>query len=280
MALYGSTLEAKIWNFLKSRGYSDYATAGIMGNLSAESGFSSKNMQNSYEGKYNDDSYTTAIDSGTYGKFATDSIGYGLAQWTSSGRKQRLYDFTKSRNKSISDFETQLEFLDYEMSKFYSGVKDTINNAKDIATASNAVLTRYEIPADQSQSAKNYRTAEAQKYYNMFAGKTSNNVNNNIIKNKIQEYLQNNKNKNFVIQPHTKETKQHEKQKWDTVINPFSDDGEGTVEDSNATLWEQIKNYISNTLEGIKDFFTSVFGVVVFLVLFFGLIFIYFKDKE
>lgn len=258
MALYGATLESKIWTFLKSRGYSDYATAGIMGNLSAESGFSSKNMQNAYEGKYNDDSYTTAIDSGVYGKFATDSIGYGLAQWTSSGRKQRLYDFTKSRNKSISDLETQLEFLDYEMSKFYSGVKDTINNAKDISTASNAVLTRYEIPADQSQSAKNYRTAEAQKYYNMFAGKTS----------------------NFIIQPHTKETKQHEKQKWDTVINPFSDDGEGTVEESNAQLWDKIKNYISNTLEGIKDFFTNVFGIVVFLVLFFGLIFIYFKDKE
>lgn len=243
MALNGSTLESKIWNFLKSRGYSDYATAGIMGNLSAESGFSSKNMQNAYEGKYNDDSYTTAIDSGTYGKFATDSIGYGLAQWTSSGRKQRLYDFTKSRNKSISDFETQLEFLDYEMTKFYSGVKDTINNAKDIATAANAVLTRYEIPADQSQSAKKYRIAEAQKYYNMFAGKTDGSS-------------------------------------WNTIINPFSDDGEGTVEESNAQLWDKIKSYITDTLKAIKNFFTNVFGIVVFLVLFFGLIFIYFKDKE
>ena len=55
---------------------------------------------------------------------------------------------------------------------------------------------------------------------------------------------------------------------------------EGTVEESNAQLWDKIKNYISDTLEGIKNFFTSVFGIVVFLVLFFGLIFIYFKDKE
>lgn len=272
MALNGSTLEAKIWNFLKSRGYSDYATAGIMGNLSAESGFSSKNMQNSYEGKYNDDSYTKAIDSGTYGKFATDSIGYGLAQWTSSGRKQRLYDFTKSRNKSISDFETQLEFLDYEMTKFYSGVKDTINNAKDIATASNAVLTRYEIPADQSQSAKNYRTAEAQKYYNMFAGKTGGNNLNTVF----------NPNMPWVYNPdNTLNPKPTEGGKgWNKVINPFSDDGEGTVEESNAQLWDKIKSYISDTLEGIKNFFTSVFVIVVFLVLFFGLIFIYFKDKE
>lgn len=279
MALYGSTLEAKIWNFLKSRGYSDYATAGIMGNLSAESGFSSKNMQNAYEGKYNDDSYTTAIDSGVYGKFATDSIGYGLAQWTSSGRKQRLYDFTKSRNKSISDLETQLEFLDYEMSKFYSGVKDTINNAKDISTASNAVLTRYEIPADQSQIVKNYRTAQGQKYYNMFAGKTSTTGQNKSFLQQLINPFTTNKDLWYgKIKPEY-DTKNISESPYATGSNN-ANEGSETDEENNTTLWDKIKNFISNTLEGIKDFFTNVFGIVVFLVLFFGLIFIYFKDKE
>ena len=279
MALNGSTIEAKIWNFLKSRGYSDYAIAGIMGNLSAESGFSSKNMQNAYEGKYNDDSYTKAIDSGTYGKFATDSIGYGLAQWTSSGRKQRLYDFTKSRNKSISDLETQLEFLDYEMSKFYSGVKDTINNAKDIATASNAVLTRYEIPADQSQSAKKYRTAEAQKYYNMFAGKTNTTGQNKSFLQQLLNPFTTNKDLWYGKTKPEYDTKNISESPYATGSNNVDESSE-TDEESNSKLWDKIKSYISDTLERIKNFFTSVFGIVVFLVLFFGLIFIYFKDKE
>ena len=33
MGLIGKTTEEKIWNFLKSKGLSDYGAAGLMGNL-------------------------------------------------------------------------------------------------------------------------------------------------------------------------------------------------------------------------------------------------------
>ena len=38
----------QIWDFLKAAGFNDYATAGIMGNIDAESGMRSNNLQDTY----------------------------------------------------------------------------------------------------------------------------------------------------------------------------------------------------------------------------------------
>ena len=87
-----------IRDFLKKQGLSDFATFGLMGNLQAESGLNPKNMENSYEKKlgFTDDTYTAAVDNGAYLNFTTDRCGYGLAQWTSSGRKAGLLDLPLS----------------------------------------------------------------------------------------------------------------------------------------------------------------------------------------
>ena len=84
MGLIGKTTPEKIWNFLKSKGLSSCGAAGLMGNLYAESGLNPQNLQNSYEKKlgHTDASYTAAVDNGSYGNFARDGAGYGLAQWT------------------------------------------------------------------------------------------------------------------------------------------------------------------------------------------------------
>lgn len=82
MALRGASDSEKIWNRLDDEGFNDYGKGGLMGNLDAESGLKPKNLQNSYEKKlgYTDDSYTAAVDNGSYGNFVKDSAGYGLAQ--------------------------------------------------------------------------------------------------------------------------------------------------------------------------------------------------------
>ena len=76
--------ERIIWDYLKSKGLSDYAISGIMGNLYAESGLNPRNVENAFELKhgYNDNSYTEAVDNGSYNNFVNDGAGYGLAQWT------------------------------------------------------------------------------------------------------------------------------------------------------------------------------------------------------
>ena len=106
------TNEQKIWNFLKSKGLNDYACAGLMGNLQAESGLDSCNMENSYERErgFTDATYVQAIDNGTYTKeqFADDKVGFGIAQWTWWSRKKALYEYAKSKGVSIGNLEVQL----------------------------------------------------------------------------------------------------------------------------------------------------------------------------
>ena len=77
-----------------------------MGNLQAESGLKSNNLEGYYESKlgYTDDSYTQAVDSGDYQNFIKDSAGYGLAQWTWWTLKRDLLAFAQFRNVSISKF--------------------------------------------------------------------------------------------------------------------------------------------------------------------------------
>lgn len=100
-------IKERIWQFLKSAGLTDAGTAGLMGNLKAESNFNPKNLQNTYEKSlgYTDDSYTTAVDEGEYDSFSRDSAGYGLAQWTYYTRKAALLALSKIEDKSIGDLD-------------------------------------------------------------------------------------------------------------------------------------------------------------------------------
>lgn len=174
MALKGSTNEEKIWNYLMSKFNNPYGVAGLMGNLYAESGFRPENLQNSYEKslKLTDIEYTTKVDNGIYTNFVKDKAGYGLAQWTYWSRKQNLLNFAKSKKKSIGDLEMQLDFL-YQELQGYKSVFSTIQNAKTILEASNAVLLQFERPADQSINVQNRRAEFGKNTYNKFTDKTT-----------------------------------------------------------------------------------------------------------
>ena len=71
----------KIWGRLISAGLTPEGAAGLLGNLQAESGLNPRNLQNSFEKKlgFTDESYTAAVDSGSYAGFVHDGAGYGLA---------------------------------------------------------------------------------------------------------------------------------------------------------------------------------------------------------
>lgn len=176
MSLTGSTNEEMIWNFLLGKGLNSCGVAGLMGNLYAESGLKPTNLQNSYEKKLGltDDQYTTSVDNGDYANFVKDSAGYGLAQWTYWSRKQNLLNFVRSRNKSIGDMESQLEFLWKELSEGYKTVLGTLKTAKTVLEASSAVLTGFEKPANQGLTVQAKRAEYGQSYYNRYAKKTTN----------------------------------------------------------------------------------------------------------
>lgn len=167
------TNEQLIWNYFKSHGLNDFGTAGLMGNLYAESGLNPKNLQQTYERKlgYSDDSYTDAVDHGIYTNFVKDSAGYGIAQWTFWSRKQALFSFAKSREKSIGDLNMQLDFLMKELREGYIGVLNTLCNATSVLEASNEVLFRFERPANQDESVQAKRCGFGQRYYDLFANR-------------------------------------------------------------------------------------------------------------
>ena len=166
--------EETIWNFLKGKGLNDYAVAGIWGNLKKESAFRPDNLQNSYEKKYgfSDAEYTAAVDSGAYGNFIHDSAGYGLAQWTYWSRKKALYDRAKAAGVSIADLNMQLAFL-WEEIQGYKQVMNVLNTAESVQAASDAVMTGYEKPADQSKTAKQARREASQEGFDKYAGSGS-----------------------------------------------------------------------------------------------------------
>ena len=169
--LTGKTNEEKIWNYLTAAGLNACGTAGLMGNLYAESGLIPTNLQNTYEKKlgYTDAAYTAAVDSGAYDNFAKDSAGYGLAQWTYHTRKAALLAFAKAAGKSVGDLETQLAFLVKELRESFKLVHYVLVTATDVKTASNVVLLQFEKPADQSAAAKERRAGYGQIYYNRYA---------------------------------------------------------------------------------------------------------------
>ena len=169
--LTGKTNEERIWNYLTAAGLNACGAAGLMGNLYAESGLIPTNLQNSYEKKlgYTDATYTAAVDSGAYTNFAKDSAGYGLAQWTYHTRKAALLAYAKAAGKSVGDLETQLAFLVHELGSSFPAVLSTLKTAKTIEAASNAVLLKFERPANQGDAVKLKRVQYGQVYYDKFA---------------------------------------------------------------------------------------------------------------
>lgn len=150
-----------------------YGVCGLMGNLFAESGLKSNNLQNTYQTKlgYTDESYTKAVDDGSYTNFVHDKAGYGLAQWTFYTRKEALLAYAKKVKTSIGDEDMQFDFLVNELKTSYKGVYTALKTATSVRQASDIVLTKFESPADQSNKVKLKRAEYGQEYFDKFAQK-------------------------------------------------------------------------------------------------------------
>ncbi len=162
--------DRELFDYFVHDGMTIQGAAGLLGNLKAESDLRANNLQNVYNEslRMTDEEYTEAVDDGTYTNFVYDQAGYGLAQWTSPGRKQALLDFANSRESSIGDTEMQLEFLIYELAYNYGSVYKTLQTTKSVKAASNAVLLNFEKPRDQSKAAQDRRAAIGTKYFKTF----------------------------------------------------------------------------------------------------------------
>lgn len=87
-----SEMSGKIWNKLRSMGYSKQSTAGVMGNIQQESQFDIN---------------------------ASNGTHMGLFQWDIPGRYANATKFCQEKGKDITkDFGCQIEFADQELSAY------------------------------------------------------------------------------------------------------------------------------------------------------------------
>lgn len=160
-----------IWDRLYAAIQNPYGVAGVMGNMHAESSLRSNNLQNTYEKSLGltDEQYTAAVDNGSYGNFVHDSAGYGLVQWTFWSLKEGLLNYARSQGTSISDWKMQVDYFLKEMKEEYTAIWKVLTTTKTIREASDAVLLKFERPADQSEAVQVKRAGYGQEYFDKYA---------------------------------------------------------------------------------------------------------------
>lgn len=164
--------EKAIWDKLYAFIGNAYGTAGVMGNMYAESALKSTNLQNTFEKSLGmtDEQYTAAVDDGSYNNFVHDSAGFGLVQWTFWSLKEGLLGYARSVGKSIGDRDMQVDYFCKEMAEEFPSVLKVLKNASSIREASDEVLLKFERPADQSEAVQKKRAGFGQTYYDKYAG--------------------------------------------------------------------------------------------------------------
>lgn len=158
---------------LMEQKYPNAAICGMLANMEVESGIRTDNLQNSYEASlnYTDESYTEAVSNGTYSKesFINDSAGYGLIQWTDSGRKRLLYMYTVNKDLPVDNIEAQVSLLIDELVSWglADKLKSVSNDLEGAHKAAYIFCTKFEKPANMETEAKN-RQNIATTYWNTY----------------------------------------------------------------------------------------------------------------
>lgn len=167
--------EKEYWSAFRALGYSEIATAGIMGNIQHESGFHADRVQGDIPYSNKSVEYTRKVDTGELSKSAfiyhgPGGGGYGACQWTHPDRKEALYNFWKEfGSASIGDPEMQIAFFNHEVNKKH--IREKLLNAQTVREASFIMLRDFERPrgwdTEEVQS-KRYETSLS--IYNRYKG--------------------------------------------------------------------------------------------------------------
>ncbi|MDO4650956.1 MAG: phage tail tip lysozyme, partial [Eubacteriales bacterium] len=178
--------EKKAYEIFIKAGMTPAGACGLIGNLEAESdGFYPnrveylciKRMKEAGQKYLTDEAYTKAVDDGSISAeqflhpLPGKQYGFGLAQWTSPGRKAGLYNLAKQKGVSIADLDMQIEFLLSELQTSYATVLKVLKTTSSIREASDIVLKKFEIPANTGESVCVSRATRGQKFYDNYVEK-------------------------------------------------------------------------------------------------------------
>ena len=148
-----------IYDRLRSHGMTHAGACAMGGNIQAESGIRSNNVED--RSGMGDAQYTAMVDAGGY-DFATDNgkyYGYGLCQWSLKSRKVELLQYAKNRGVSIADEDMQVDFAVHELKRDFSGLYKFLCSTDDMYTATDRICREFENPAVKN-TAKRYEFAQ------------------------------------------------------------------------------------------------------------------------
>jgi hypothetical protein len=166
--LTGTDNPEKVWNYMISKGLQPFQAAGFMGNMQAESGFEPRRTEYAFSEKPNlsDDVPLPPNCANSEANASPDNLGlncfpgYGLVQWTTTGRKQGLRDLAALSGKSEGDLGVQMDYVWQEINQrilnksstvdLYGRVStiDALLQTTSVEAATFLIAKEYEIPGD------------------------------------------------------------------------------------------------------------------------------------
>ena len=148
-----------IYRYLKSKGWTTNAIAGLLGNLQAESSINSGRWQSEDVGNM--------------------SMGYGLVQWTPASKYIEWCVYNDLSDPSqidhnlariIYEVENNLQWI---RTNLYSiSFSEFTKSTENVGYLARAFLLNYERPADQSATVQAYRSELAENWYKVIGGTT------------------------------------------------------------------------------------------------------------
>lgn len=137
---------------LMAAGYTHESALAVAGNIKGESSFNSRVI----EGGKNVEDGWRAWDNGA----KTFKGGFGLVQWTTAGRVQRLQEYADSQNLWVGSLRAQIGFMIEELSGNFGPDR---MNGMSFEEATFLIYRRYETPGSS------FWTIHDGKYYNDYA---------------------------------------------------------------------------------------------------------------
>jgi len=156
---------------LVEAGMSPVGACAMMGNMWAESGGKSTNVEDRMHKilGMTDEEYIAAVDSGRYLKFAGDAYGVGLCQWTLRSRKAGLLNYARSRGVSVGNEDMQVDYavLELQTEPEYRKLWQYLRTATGIYEAAERICREFERPTVNNVKD---RAGYADGFYMQFGG--------------------------------------------------------------------------------------------------------------
>lgn len=168
-SLTGSDNQEKAFNYFVSKGYKPEQSAGIVGNMVAESGVLPMRQQ----GK----PATLEVSSK---QINGSGSGWGLVQWTPPSKMINPSLQAGKKHEQIDTLEYQLQFLWEQLEGTGTGAKisekaagDHLKQQTTVSGAARSFMTKYERPRDQGEAAQKHRSQLASVVFEKYGGNTA-----------------------------------------------------------------------------------------------------------